>query len=1014
MPKHSLFFQAGLTVGFASLLCIAAPTSAQRNADICLPAWLEAAPGGGRTSDTFSVVRGPDGYVYFGDREGLHRSEGSRLRSWYPDPSSAMALPAGRVRALAVLEETVLLGTARGLVRFAPQTENFDAVPFQEAGLPVSAVLSLLVHEARLYIGHRDGLTVLDAESLAIIGQIKTGGSGASAAVFKIEPFRDGVVAMAMDRHVFIGADLVARPLQRSDGSSIEGGHYTAAQGPDGDLWMSTGSELLRIPLAPNGRVTAWPDFTSSNAIQGSIRHLDFDPEGRLWIGTDYDYARWDIANGAAAPVQCRRASASSDDKPLDARLLSWALGDYLVLGSTGRQPLIARATPWAQRVVLDPRYMPGIAESAPWSARIDRSGRLTLNTNQGLYRERAPGSREFAEVAPNVIQRAQVLTSVEDRRGRLWLGSLAGLFVVEGETARKIPLVRNERGVAGGGAVLSLVQSRDSMIVASDNGLVVLDADKLEVLRYFSNDEGYTAINDAPVVTLDDSRTLHVSVSGDNAIVTGAQALHRINLQTRAVVRSVYAEKDFAAGRIYGTAIAPDGTVYVGTANGIAVTDLELSSFEYRTRVDGTRLGVVSALAIAPDGALWHNSNAGIWRIDPGSVLTRLFTADDGLHAAGSNQNGIAIQDDGRVLIANPAGVTILDPATVPEVDLPQAAVSSYRIDGLSTPFVGEEINVPAGSQGLAVSFGAKAIRLRSDLQFEYRFGAVGELGPGVLISASDPVDFAALPAGRYQLDVRSTLVGGRASDWTTAYIEIAPEWWETVWARAAFLLAGLGIVLAVLYWRASRSRRRQRLVADERSRIAQDLHDTFLQEVLGALMVGRGIASATSIDTMQASANQMVELLDKAAQSARASFNTLTNSNTKQSLVESLQSHDPQALYGNAPAINVVEHGSPWPLGWQRTFFISRIAKEAINNACKHGRASGVSVIVNWHRLSVTVAIIDDGKGFDTSSKHKANGFGMNAMHRLATAGRAKLTIESEPGAGTRVVIEANRIAF
>ena len=68
---------------------------------------------------------------------------------------------------------------------------------------------------------------------------------------------------------------------------------------------------------------------------------------------------------------------------------------------------------------MLDPRYVPGISESAPWSARIDQSGRLALNTNQGLFRESAAGSRKFTQIAPEVIASAQVLTSVEDESGQ-------------------------------------------------------------------------------------------------------------------------------------------------------------------------------------------------------------------------------------------------------------------------------------------------------------------------------------------------------------------------------------------------------------------------------------------------------------------------------------------------------------------------------------------------------------------------------------------------------------------
>lgn len=1004
----------GIGSGFIAHSDALASTRDVVQPDLCLPAWLDVAPAGSATADTFAVVRGADGFVYFGDREGLHRSEGSRLRSWYPNPSDPDALPAGRVRALERVEDQIFLGTASGLVRFDPATAVFEPVALPIEGSPRPAVFSLLSRPEGLYVGHRNGVTILDPHKGDLVAHHDTGGTGASASVFKLEPFRDGVVAVGMDRHIFISPEGASGPLQDANGSNLDAGHYAAAQSPTGDLWLSTGLGLMRIPSDPDSAISSWPNFVEDHGIQGSLRHLDFGPQGRLWIATNYDYARWDVANNALAPVQCRRAAVSASDRPLDARLFSWALGDTLVLGSTGRGPLVARGTPWAQRMVLDPRYTPGLIESAPWSATLDRGGRLIFNTNQGLFRERAPNSRRFEEVTPEIIRRAQVLGSISDEEGRLWLASLAGLFIVDGDSARKISLVRNADGQVAQGAVISLVKQGNTILAATDNGLVVIDAQSAQVQRFFSNDEGYTAVNDAPVVPLPDSRALHVSVLGDQAIVTGAQALHRIDLDAGVIVRSAVAEEDFSAGRIYSTAITPSGTVYVGTANGLVVTDLNFSEFEYRTEVEGTRLGVVSALAIAEDGSLWHNSNSGLWRLDTRSGRARSFTSDDGLHATSMNQNGINVLGDGRLLVANHTGVTLFDPASIPDEDPPQAVLASYRIDGVQRPFLGARIHVPSNLQSVAVTFGAKALRLRDDLQFEYRFGLEGDPGNGVLISASEPVDFAALTPGLYELDVRSVLAGGRASDWSSALIYVEPKWWQTTLARLGFVLLVLGLLVGILSWRASRSMRRQRLVADERSRIAQELHDTFLQEVLGALMVGRTVAMAKSMGAMQASAEQMVTLLDKAAQSARASFNALTETDKKLSLSETLRRHDPAALYGHAPDIEVIEQGTPWPLGWQRTFFISRIVKEAINNACKHGRANNVTVILKWKRLSVTVTVMDNGIGFDTEKAEKECGFGLNAMKRLGTAGRARLTIESEIGAGTRVVVRAHRYAF
>lgn len=89
-------------------------------------------------------------------------------------------------------------------------------------------------------------------------------------------------------------------------------------------------------------------------------------------------------------------------------------------------------------------------------------------------------------------------------------------------------------------------------------------------------------------------------------------------------------------------------------------------------------------------------------------------------------------------------------------------------------------------------------------------------------------------------------------------------------------------------------------------------------------------------------------------------------------------------------------------------------RIAQEALVNTAKHGRAGQATVTLATTPERVTLAIDDDGQGFDPAqSGADLPSWGLSIMRERAEAIGAGLRIESAPGRGTRVVVETTREA-
>jgi signal transduction histidine kinase len=89
-------------------------------------------------------------------------------------------------------------------------------------------------------------------------------------------------------------------------------------------------------------------------------------------------------------------------------------------------------------------------------------------------------------------------------------------------------------------------------------------------------------------------------------------------------------------------------------------------------------------------------------------------------------------------------------------------------------------------------------------------------------------------------------------------------------------------------------------------------------------------------------------------------------------------------------------------------------RISQEALNNIAKHAQAKKVEISLNAAAEQVVLDIADDGVGFDTSeTRQDRQHWGMITMRERAEAVGITFRLKSAPGAGTRIVLEAERTA-
>src|SRR5512135_1152862 len=84
--------------------------------------------------------------------------------------------------------------------------------------------------------------------------------------------------------------------------------------------------------------------------------------------------------------------------------------------------------------------------------------------------------------------------------------------------------------------------------------------------------------------------------------------------------------------------------------------------------------------------------------------------------------------------------------------------------------------------------------------------------------------------------------------------------------------------------------------------------------------------------------------------------------------------------------------------------------IAQEALNNALKHSHARSVHVSLLQNGPVICLEIADDGIGFEAATASQEGKMGLPDMEQHASELGGRLTVDSEPGKGTRIRVDVN----
>ncbi len=193
------------------------------------------------------------------------------------------------------------------------------------------------------------------------------------------------------------------------------------------------------------------------------------------------------------------------------------------------------------------------------------------------------------------------------------------------------------------------------------------------------------------------------------------------------------------------------------------------------------------------------------------------------------------------------------------------------------------------------------------------------------------------------------------------------------------------------------------------ERTRIARDLHDG-----LGGLFsTVKMHFSALQHDVPELKTHSLFEksysLVDSASvELRRIAHSMMPEVLMKLGLVNALKDLCDNISAGKLIRVSLEVHGINDRLNANTEIMLYRIIQELLNNIMKHAQASEVIIqfIKDEHRLSVVVE--DNGQGFNTRLADDKKHAGLEAVKSRVDYLNGNLTIDSERGVGTTVMMD------
>jgi signal transduction histidine kinase/ligand-binding sensor domain-containing protein len=939
--------------------------------------------------------------------------------------------PRGPVYAIAQTSDGYLwIGTDAGLVRF--DGWNFRLIKDESGSYTITSVLGLNTSaDGSLWIQLQD-LTILRYHD-GVFENPSSGPGSATGFSAMSRNDRGSVVGWRMDIGAFgfrnNGFQMLApaTDLPRSPVTAI-------AQTPDGDLWMGTrDAGLFRFGAGKTSSIrNGLPDLKVNCLLPDGAREL--------WVGTDSGIVKWNGSEltGSGLPASFNGVQALAMVRDRDANI--WVGTDsrgLLRLNSQGITHLDDTDSAAVTAIFEDReanlwigsasglerlRDSAFVTYSLPEGIPSDGTNPVFVDSNNRMWFPPIDGGLMWMkdgkhEHVHNAGLDKDVIYSIAGSRGELWLGRRdGGLTQLRTDQASFGDKTYTHADGLAEDSVYSVYQGRDGTVWA---GTLSGGVSKLSNGKFtnYTTADGLASNTVASILETADGTMWFATPSGLSAFSKGRW--------------HTYTTKDGLPSNDLNCLLEDSaGVLWVGTADGLAFR----GSKRFQVSAGSTASLREQILGIAEDksGSIWLATSGHVLRVNRDKFLrgalndgdVREYGRADGLRGVeGVKRHRSVVTDPaGRIWFSLNRGISLVDPARLTSNSTPAVAhVQAISADGRPISLL-TAIHIPGGRQKITFGFAGLSLSIPERVRLRYQLEPFDHGWSEPV--ATREVAYTNLPPGAYRFRVMASNPDGVWSGNEAAVsFAIEPLFWQTWWFRFCVVAAcSLGI-LALYRFRLRQHTRQLNMRFEERlgerTRIAQELHDTLLQGFLSASMQLHVAVDRLPEDSpSKLPLGRVLDLMRRVVEEGRNAVQGLRSTQTDSLNLEQAFSRIQEELaIEEDVGFRVIVDGQSRPLHPVLRDEVYRIGREALVNAFRHSRANNIEIELEYAPSQLRVLVRDNGCGIesDTLLAGREGHWGLRGMRERADKIGAKLHVWSRPSAGTEVELSIpSHVAF
>ena len=799
-------------------------------------------------------------------------------------------------------------------------------------------------------------------------------------------------------------------------------GHY---------LWISFWTQYLcRYDLITGQK--NW--FTMPFKISGS-KNVNYavascfarDETGKLWIGTDGG-GLWYFDELSNTVLQIKTDNMKPESFHSNEIVYSITIdkaGSIWVGSDRG----INIFNPYTQRFFtirntdLPTKGIPSFISQKPFQT---STGDILISTQYGgrlLYDNTFRLKRKFTVIinsSSSNIDKCKTTVScfAEDKKGRIWVGHPGGLLeIYEPRTGA----IKYTRVPEFGKLKICSIQCD----TAGNMWFTLRDSNSL--VKWDNSTHQYLMYNDNLLIkSLAQESSIMITKQGAIWVQTFGNGIYRFD-PVKEKIAEIYREEEppyNIPNAVQGISCLNDSVIAVASF----VKGFFLFNSNQRTTVplstnEGLPSNMARAIATDSEGNFWIAMLSDLVRMNPHTKKIVSFDEEEGVLNK-SFTYGFTKTRDGRLMIASSTGLLYFHPDSIKtQPPPPDVLLTGLKINNqpalLDSVLESDnnKVSLAYNKNFLTIDYVSISYLNRKTIQYFYQLKGVDKswVNAGTQRFAS----YTNLSPGHYIFKVKCENRDGIPSKKITELsIYIHPPWWFTWWAYTMYALLAGSIVYPLYRNNIHQLKNKQAaqikaMVAtqeEERKRISRDLHDdvgTKLSSLKLFLSSLHEKATNTNNEEIRSLAESSEQFITEAMQDVRQLLLNLSPMVLEEfgytTAVEGLVNkiNETKQIH-----FNLVVFGMKKRLEKEYELALYRITQELINNVLKHAAAKHVSLQIGQRDKKIILMMEDDGKGFDMNARK--DGYGLSNLDARTKLMQGTMTIDSQPGKGTSVLVE------